>query len=127
MNYDEFWTEFQKKSFGNTHGITLNFHTNDRRWRVDMRIEKVIFNEPATIVLWQDGTKTVVKASPDEPFDPEKGLAMAISKKALGNKGNYYNVFKKPLEEYEEKEEISSEPMKALGELVKELRGGRKK
>ena len=57
-------------------------------------IEKVIFNEPATIVLWSDNTKTVVKAENDT-FDPEKGLAMAIAKKALGNQGNYYNTFKK--------------------------------
>ena len=57
-------------------------------------IKKVIFNDPATIVFWEDGTKTVVKAQ-DEEFDPEKGLAMAISKKALGNQGSYYNVFKK--------------------------------
>lgn len=57
-------------------------------------IKNVIFNPPATIVLWSDGTKTVVKAD-KEAFDPEKGLAMAISKKALGNKGNYFNVFKK--------------------------------
>jgi ATP-dependent protease HslVU (ClpYQ) peptidase subunit len=57
-------------------------------------IKKVLFNDPATIVIWNDGSKTVVKAS-SEPFDPEKGLAMAIAKKALGNKGNYYEVFKK--------------------------------
>lgn len=57
-------------------------------------IEKVIFNDPATIVYWADGTKTIVK-SHDELFDPEKGLAMAISKKALGNQGNYFEVFKK--------------------------------
>ena len=57
-------------------------------------INSVIFNDPATIVIWNDGSKTVVKAS-NEPFDPEKGLAMAIAKKALGNKGNYYEVFKK--------------------------------
>lgn len=57
-------------------------------------IKNVIFNDPATIVLWADGTKTVVKAD-GEKFDPEKGLAMAISKKALGNEGNYYNTFKK--------------------------------
>lgn len=57
-------------------------------------INRVIFNDPATIVIWNDGSKTVVKAS-NEPFDPEKGLAMAIAKKALGNKGNYYKVFKK--------------------------------
>lgn len=57
-------------------------------------IKKVIFNEPATIVFWSDQTKTVVKAENDT-FDPEKGLAMAIAKKALGNQGNYYNTFKK--------------------------------
>lgn len=55
-------------------------------------IKNVIFNEPATIVFWEDGTKTVVKAQ-DERFDPEKGLAMAISKKALGNKRDYYHTF----------------------------------
>lgn len=57
-------------------------------------IEKVIFNDPATIVYWRDGSKTVVKAD-GESFDPEKGLAMAISKKVLGNEGNYYEEFKK--------------------------------
>lgn len=58
-------------------------------------IKKVIFNEPATIVFWEDGTKTVVKCQEGDTFDPEKGLAMAISKKALGNKGNYYKVIDK--------------------------------
>lgn len=58
-------------------------------------IDKVIFNNPATIVIWADGTKTIVK-SEGEKFDPEKGLAMAISKKLLGNnQGYYYEVFKK--------------------------------
>lgn len=62
--------------------------------RLVPRIKNVIFNDPATIVFWSDNTKTVVKAQ-DEPFDPEKGLAMAICKKALGNEGNYYNEIKK--------------------------------
>ena len=66
-------------------------------------IKKVLFRDPATIVFWSDGTKTVVKAS-NEEYDPEKGLAMAISKKFLGNGGNYYNEFKKwlPTQETEE-------------------------
>lgn len=63
-------------------------------------IEKVIFNEPATIVIWADGTKTVVKTQNGETYDPEKGLAMAISKKALGNKGNYFDTIKKWTDEY---------------------------
>ena len=65
-------------------------------------IKDVIFNEPATIILWADGTKTVVKCQEGENYDPEKGMAMAISKKALGNKGNYCEVFKKWLPEEEE-------------------------
>lgn len=62
-------------------------------------IKNVIFNEPATIVFWEDGSKTVVKCQDGDIYDPEKGLAMAISKKALGNQGNYCNEFKKWLPE----------------------------
>lgn len=63
-------------------------------------IENVIFNKPATIVFWSDGTKTVVKKQKgDKKFDPEKGLAMAISKKIMGNKGNFNNIFKEWVKE----------------------------
>lgn len=65
-------------------------------------IKEVIFNSPATIVFWKDGSKTVVKAQNDELFDPEKGLAMAIAKKTMGNKGNYYNEIKKWVDEFYE-------------------------
>lgn len=66
------------------------------------KIKDVKFNDPATIVFWADGTKTVVQCQDDDIFDPEKGLAMAISKKALGNKGNYCNELKKWLPKKEE-------------------------
>jgi hypothetical protein len=59
-----------------------------------VRIKKVVFNNPATIVFWEDGTKTVVKAY-DEEFDKEKGLAMAIIKKLHNNKGNFNDLFRK--------------------------------
>lgn len=57
-------------------------------------IKKVVFNNPATIVLWSDGTKTIVR-SKNESFNPKKGLAMAIAKKHFGNEGYYYDIFKK--------------------------------
>ena len=53
-------------------------------------IKNVIFAPPATIVYWSDGSKTVVKCSEKDIFDPEKGLAMAIAKRCGGNKGSYY-------------------------------------
>lgn len=74
-------------------------------------IKDIIFNDPATIVFWVDGTKTVVKAQ-DEEYDPEKGMAMAIAKKALGNQGNYCNVFKKWLPEEVEIEFTSIDKIK---------------
>lgn len=53
-------------------------------------IKNVIFAPPATIVYWSDGSKTVVKCSEKDVFDPEKGLAMAIAKRCGGNNGSYY-------------------------------------
>lgn len=67
-----------------------------------MEIKNVIFNDPATIVFWADGSKTVVKCGDGDVFDPEKGLAMAIAKRVYGNKGRYYETFKKWLPEEEE-------------------------
>ncbi len=55
-------------------------------------IDKVIFQKEHTIVVWADGTKTVVRCS-EENFDKEKGLAMAICKKYMER-----NEFKRLLE-----------------------------
>ena len=44
-------------------------------------IKKVIYNPPATIIFWADGTKTVVKCMEGDEFDPEKGLVIGIAQK----------------------------------------------
>lgn len=77
-----------------TYSIGEDFKPEPKFDIISMVIEKVVFNDPATIVFWTDGTKTVVKAV-DEPFDKEKGLAMAICKKLYSNKGKYFNYIKK--------------------------------
>ena len=74
----------------------------------DLTIKDVIFNPPATIILWTDGTKTVVKDQGEVFYDPEKGMAMAVAKKAFGNQGNYYNQFAKYVDIYEKKQENES-------------------
>ena len=60
-------------------------------------IRKVIFNDPATVVLWSDGTKTVVKCGPEDTYDMAQGLAMAIVKKMAGNDNRFHKVFKQYL------------------------------
>lgn len=62
-------------------------------------VKKVIFNDPATIVYWKDGTKTVVKCQDGDDFDPEKGFAMAFLKKCWGNKGNFNDNLRKIMKE----------------------------
>ena len=104
--------------------IYTDYISYDKCWKnihnQPYSITKVIFNPPATIVLWNDGTKTVVKTQNGEVFDPEKGLAMAISKKALGNKGNYFEQIKKWTEPYkEEKAEFENIIIKILSGLTK--------
>lgn len=78
--------------------LNLNYMPN-------LAIKDVIFNPPATIVFWMDGTKTVVKDQGEVFYDPEKGMAMAVAKKAFGNQGNYYNQFKKYIDIWEKKQE----------------------
>ena len=64
--------------------IKNNNYDQVNQKQLKLNIRKVIFNNPATIVFWLDGTKTIVKKADDDPWDPEKGLAMAIIKKYFG-------------------------------------------
>lgn len=74
-------------------------------------IKRVIFNDPATIVLWRDGSKTVVKCQADDEYDKRIGLAMAICKKFFGNKGNYNDVFKEWIPDEEEDEALDKQSL----------------
>ena len=55
-------------------------------------IEKVIYNPPATIVMWSDGTKTVVKCSENDEYHPMTGLLSCIVKKLEGGGNNWHRV-----------------------------------
>lgn len=48
-------------------------------------IDQVIFNDPATIVTFKDGTKVCVKASKHDTFCKETGLVYAIIKRLYAN------------------------------------------
>lgn len=95
-------------------------------------IKDVIFNNPVTIVLWNDGTKTIVKCEGEE-FDAEKAIAMAFMKRAMGNKGSYYNTIRKWLEngKYYGFEKKAEEPIVAgadpIYEAVRKVADGAKK
>ena len=79
--------------------------------KTPLTITNVIFNPPATIVFWSDNTKTVVRCDESlEEYDPEKGIAMAISRKMLAdNKRDYYNVFKHWLKKWNKYQEAQEQ------------------
>ena len=61
-------------------------------------VKKVIFHDPATIIYWGDGTKTVVKCMAGDVFNPELGMAMCMLKRMLDPPS--YARYKKHTQEY---------------------------
>lgn len=86
-------------------------------------IEKVIFNPPATIVIWHDKSKTIVKCRGDDEYDPEYGLAMCIAKKYFGSR---HQMQKLVAENYEEPDYTNINPeeheIPNLGRLARACR-----
>lgn len=74
------------------------------------KIKKVIFSSPVTVVLWEDGTKTIVRTQKGDAYDPEKGLAMACMRKMLSKK-DYHKFLEIVAKEVADK---SSVPPKEL-------------
>lgn len=66
-------------------------------------INKIRFDEGWTIIFWKSGAVTKVRCQDGEPFDYEKGIAMAIIKHMYGDISYYNEIFKKTLEQGEKK------------------------
>jgi len=72
-------------------------------------IDHVVFSEPATIVFWEDGTKTVVKCMKGERYERYAGFMAACMKKMFGSTSraksvmNYFTVEQAPKTEKKKK------------------------
>lgn len=82
----------------------------------NIKVKRVIFNFPLTIVVWEDGTKTSVKCSKDDQYDMEKGIALCFMKKALGNKSQFNDVIKKAINDH-----LDAEDKKECDRLKRDL------
>lgn len=76
---------------------------------VVISIVDVIYNKPATIVKWSDGTKTVVVCEKGDTYSRETGLALCINKKIMGNK-MFRAVFEKWCPEIKEPAKPKKQP-----------------
>lgn len=48
-------------------------------------IERILYNNPATIVFWSDGTETRNVCPKDTFYNPDAGLAFCVLKKLMSN------------------------------------------
>lgn len=78
MDYIEYSKLFKKVNWGVN---KMEQKTPDERYEVD----HIIYNHPATIVFWKDGTKTVVKCSDNDPYIRYNAFCAALAKKIYGN------------------------------------------
>lgn len=92
--------------FANGWNAALRFQSQQSAsHRLPMPIN-VIFHNPATIVFWDDGDKTVVKCQPGDTFSAEAGLTAAMLKKYMGND----NTFNKIINEWLARASYASVP-----------------
>lgn len=85
---------------------------------VDMRVKKVIFNGPKTIVIWADGSKTIASCGEGDEFDPYAGFCAAVTKKVFGST----NAAKKAIAPYLPEPAVKApSSMEALAEALKNI------
>lgn len=88
----------------------------------EWKVKKIIFNEPATIIIWKDGTKTISKCGPLDKYDPEKGVAICFMKKMLELDPNKkdrkttanreaFNILQKAQKQYKKQRNVEIEEM----------------
>ena len=82
-----------------------------------LAVERVIYADPATIVYWGDGTKTIVKCHEGDMFDERTGFLLCCAKKLFGNTGRYNDVMKKHAPE-------TTRPFDLIGRIANALNGG---
>lgn len=93
-------------------------------YRSAFGIEKVIFNSPATIVFWKDGSKTVVKCSDSDVFDPLAGIAFALMRKVYGKEYRRVEKYAKEYERLHPSVDISAMDVDALYRLANAAMAG---
>ena len=86
-----------------------------------LNVSKIIFNPPATIVFWEDGTKTVVKCSAEDEFSEYCGFLAALGKKVYENNNQIKKLFDKKAEWYENKKGEKDIPDDSVDSLTEAL------
>ena len=62
------------------------------KWNCEYEPKKIISQGPATVVIWKDGTKTVVKKADGDDHDVYAAFCAALAKKTYGGNSTVKNI-----------------------------------
>ena len=74
-----------KVSVNPTTKIPGNFYIEKNGSTKMIYIKKVLYNNPVTVVWWNDGTVTRNRCPENVTYNPDTGLLFCITKRLLGN------------------------------------------
>ena len=74
---------------------TVDKGTRSLRAIYELKVEKIITNGPATIVFWNDRTKTIVKRDNYDEDDLYDAVANALAKKIFGSTSKFHKTIDK--------------------------------
>lgn len=98
--------------------------TNEMFYRIGLIPTKIIYNPPATIVLWADGTKTVVKCSAEDEYNEYYGFLCALGKKMFGTNSHLKKLIDEKAERHYPEDEFSKQIeqlSKSMNKIAKEF------
>lgn len=86
----------------------VQMESSDSRNKI--KVKKVLINDPATIVFWQDGTKTVLMRNEEDEYDAERVIEKAIAIKLSGTSKTKFNKYVKSIveEHFDSKNKIDN-------------------
>ena len=90
---------------------------------VSLNIDRVIFNNPATIIFWKDGSKTTVKCTKGQEFNKYYGFCAAVAKHALGNNSRINQIV---AQAFDQEETNPSKKVKKVSKKDKKIKKGKK-
>lgn len=86
-----------------------------------LKIRKIIYNNPATIVTWWDGDTTVVKVAEGQEFSEYFGLLAAIGKRIYETNGEIERDIQRKKVECKPKKEPKAKAKPPLDQLVENI------
>lgn len=99
--------------------VTADSMLPPRETRNFMEPRRIIYNDPATIVFWEDGTKTVVMKAPGEKFNKYAAFCAAVAKRLYITNSRICTIVKDGFDQTAKKETKKVAKKNSESETVK--------